>query len=1330
MVDLRTLFSSLLVMLNKETYILLRAEFLVVVVTVLFLVMSILDIFRRHFHSPLIKSIFNILDTVSDSIVVYILGFMKTAPIKNQLFPVWAIVIVNFRNSIDFISGYGVPDRSGRRFTEFRNVTKLSGVAFLYQTSKSKFVLPLWSLWGIQILRSFYRFHTRNLAVMSIWHGGSSSLISEYMRTYSATECDPETMKGYKYLVYGETKQNVKFRKPRYAFEIDPHKQKRKSCISRKTTRSIDAITTLDKIWQCNGALLKANNSNGGDLLKNIPLAFALSRLLRCRLQDVTLPADAFLVNKKLIKTRIIQQDANHAFGIMDLQLAFLNDYFNTRYPMVFWYGLPSLFFSLIQSVVTFAVVCWLSVDIRKVYKPPESDTAHIVNGLNVDIIITWVFMFFMMFKEIWEMVTYLLSDWTRLLLTCMYERFECRWMRNNCTERIILSFFTSKLIAKRWHGVIDQYVFLQSYDGSPTIWNLFHKLSFGTVPKKDEGAQLGDAINIPDFVKPAILKSLVSLDLTNDYLPKEIKSLTNVDGDQREAYRWACFELPTCSHIILVWHIATSICEMELAKRHSVNLGKPGFFCGLLSCFSCSRKSYLVDEKKLSGSPELQKNYIIANSLSRYCGYLLVSRPELIPDSFLVPKRIFQATVKHARGRRLKNCDSLQNKYEKLKEEGERAAEESDEVKNSEDILRQGALLAKELLKDDNGPEHIWKILAEVWAELVVHIAPSWNAAAHKKCLESGGEFITQIWALLWHCGIEKSKLWPVEAVPRYNAPEAHPCKNDNTTQEMPHASARLGERVGTDTSRPEMQQASAQVPSDQTMKKEAQVNDGIGDSISETSIRQSEKMGTGVYEIEEELDKEDTLEEELHGQIDTEVQKQMEGGIASTTPIESENIRRGGNTMPWPDKQMYIKNHSVKSRHDGLELVGTKMTGCEDNHLMVKIATEDWGYRSGLVNRHGNVVRGMKNLGSTCYFNAVLQSLFALDNLRARILGLNAQKGSLGEELKNVFMEMSSANNARDPVLPENLFKIMSSYNLNFKLNVMEDSNNMLTSLLDGLNNEEPRMVQSLFYGEVAKHVSSRECGHTLCTRQKLDLSLAIPSKKKLVSIEDCLELYASGDINDWHCTDCPSASGAGNASSHPTDSTLFEDDQTEQLDSETYPREQPSHLPDKQTNNLNQDKRKLRKQNGGTHEMGKRQNQENKIYRAATIKYYITKAPPILIIQLKRFIVHNATAYKMEEHVSFLETLDIRNYMDPGHMENEDYRYCLVAVVEHFGPNLDKGHNSAYVRASAIGAEQESGATHSWFHASDENVKEVLLKEVLNCQAYILFYERLGM
>ncbi|KAM0925453.1 hypothetical protein ACQ4PT_004129 [Festuca glaucescens] len=395
------------------------------------------------------------------------------------------------RQRADYISGYGVPDRRGRRFTEWRNVFKLLGSAFLNWTRGSSFTGPLGSVWCLQIMRSAYRFRSHNLASLSVWHGGSSELVAEHMRAMYdrlkdaskkkenlkgaskekenlKEELKPVAMKDYSYLVYGETKQGFKLKKP--------------------------------------------SGKDG----KDIPLAFALSRLLRCRLENVSLQRCIFGINRELIKNIIGGKiGTSDALRIMELQLAFVHDYFNTRYPMVFWCGLPSLFFSLVPSVLTIGALSFLDVDIRKVYKPPNGELANLVKGFNVDMIITWVFISLMIVKEIWEILTYLLSDWTTLIMGCEYVQRKCKRTKESIdswVDCVLLYFSRTKISGRRWHGFIDQYVFVQSDDDRPRFWNLIHNLTTGIIPKKDDGAKLSSAIKVPDYVREAVLGKLTKM--------------------------------------------------------------------------------------------------------------------------------------------------------------------------------------------------------------------------------------------------------------------------------------------------------------------------------------------------------------------------------------------------------------------------------------------------------------------------------------------------------------------------------------------------------------------------------------------------------------------------------------------------------------------------------------------------------------------------------------------------------------------------------------------------------------------------------------------------
>jgi hypothetical protein len=47
------------------------------------------------------------------------------------------------------------------------------------------------------------------------------------------------------------------------------------------------------------------------------------------------------------------------------------------------------------------------------------------------------------------------------------------------------------------------------------------------------------------------------------------------------------------------------------------------------------------------------------------------------------------------------------------------------------------------------------WEVLAEFWTELVLFLAPSDNVDIHAEMLGAGGEFMTQLWALLSHAGV-----------------------------------------------------------------------------------------------------------------------------------------------------------------------------------------------------------------------------------------------------------------------------------------------------------------------------------------------------------------------------------------------------------------------------------------------------------------------------------------------------------------------------------------------------------------------------------------------
>ncbi|XP_021748932.1 ubiquitin carboxyl-terminal hydrolase 2-like [Chenopodium quinoa] len=135
--------------------------------------------------------------------------------------------------------------------------------------------------------------------------------------------------------------------------------------------------------------------------------------------------------------------------------------------------------------------------------------------------------------------------------------------------------------------------------------------------------------------------------------------------------------------------------------------------------------------------------------------------------------------------------------------------------------------------------------------------------------------------------------------------------------------------------------------------------------------------------------------------------------------------------------------------------------------------------------------------------------------------------------------------------------------------------------------------------------------------------------------------------------------------------------------------------------------------------------------KVMRDATKRILISKTPPILTIHLKRFGQDaRGRLSKLNGHVGFKEYINLGPYMDCRSTERDNCFYRLIGVVEHSG-SMRGGHYVAYVRGGdrrrGRSEEENRRGLSVWYHASDSYIRETTLKEVLSCEAYILFYEK---
>lgn len=113
------------------------------------------------------------------------------------------------------------------------------------------------------------------------------------------------------------------------------------------------------------------------------------------------------------------------------------------------------------------------------------------------------------------------------------------------------------------------------------------------------------------------------------------------------------------------------------------------------------------------------------------------------------------------------------------------------------------------------------------------------------------------------------------------------------------------------------------------------------------------------------------------------------------------------------------------------------------------------------------------------------------------------------------------------------------------------------------------------------------------------------------------------------------------------------------------------------------------------------------------AASLQLQVLQPPRVLTLHLKRF-QQGSSLRKVQRHVAFPVELDLAPYC--SNQAKGSRSYTLYGVVEHSG-RMTGGHYVAYVR----------GAGGSWFYASDGRVVPAPQRKVLACQAYLLFYGR---
>lgn len=237
--------------------------------------------------------------------------------------------------------------------------------------------------------------------------------------------------------------------------------------------------------------------------------------------------------------------------------------------------------------------------------------------------------------------------------------------------------------------------------------------------------------------------------------------------------------------------------------------------------------------------------------------------------------------------------------------------------------------------------------------------------------------------------------------------------------------------------------------------------------------------------------------------------------------------------------------KCKSIRSVQIAYRFLAELVKGCDANlrlllGMLMKIHEPgnrnmnlDWNYEPECKSDTGYV--GLKNLGSICYMNALMQQLYMVPKLRSNIMNISEYKEENLEESEVYQLQCTMANlqeSEKQHYSPApfcGAFKDWDGQPIN--VNIQEDSGGFLSKLTDKVNEKLKGTADEGVFKDVMGGTFSHELiGRNGCTHYKereeefYGVTLEVKNKK---TIQESLEAFIQGELleggNQFKCSQC---------------------------------------------------------------------------------------------------------------------------------------------------------------------------------------------------------------
>ncbi|GLJ36017.1 hypothetical protein SUGI_0722480 [Cryptomeria japonica] len=597
----------------------------------------------------------------ADAVAISALGIM-THSIRNEIYGLWAPILLIHLGGPDTITAYSTADNE---------LWLRHCFIMIYQVLIAAYVLYLSRLEGYLLAASVLLFIAGATKyaerTYALRFASNSQMVNSTNALYKFMQVEgTHDQVGYNYVVMGE--------------QILSNKEFRNIADSVVWDRllSENAIITMKKVFEQEG---RQRTDKYILCLSHALFKMYKRRLVGLFFHEGLLPKSrSFFINEDL--------KGEDVFKIIEIELKFMYD--------VLFSKSGSTAFRKEGIVLRLLNSCLLAVAAYLVFFQLTKKPAHKT--------VTFVIISVALLVEIIQLCRIALSDWTMVRLICAQIQHLNR-PRPGCWLRVLMVQFHINLLSiarklfgnKYWKDKINQYCMISARGQCfNCIWNTakFRWMRRSLVVFCSKKVKIEDK-----------LKSFIFEIVRDKCSPEQSIQICRdrVYDHYEYLIRWKSQEMQEVSEMqledaILVWHIATSICNAHDGDMDRVN-------------------------------------FKVAGWLSKYFAYLLVVHPNVLP---LHPDIALLAYIElHG------EIFGMPQHVSDWKSTGE-------SIPNQK--LSLSIRLAEDLMSKEVNVR--WEIIAQHWGELLICVAAYNKAPLHAECIAAGGEFLSQVWALLGHLG------------------------------------------------------------------------------------------------------------------------------------------------------------------------------------------------------------------------------------------------------------------------------------------------------------------------------------------------------------------------------------------------------------------------------------------------------------------------------------------------------------------------------------------------------------------------------------------------